>query len=153
MEHTFKVIINMHVLTAIFLIALDLFLKVFFIFPSSFVLCYCGLMTNFSVVFGFLFLWCVYTYYRFSVCSSWGFNIKGPDGSNGKETACNAGVFGSAPGSESFSHGEGNGNPLKYSYLKNSKDRGAWHTTVHVVTKSGTKLDNEHVYFDIKVYI
>ena len=128
--------------TATFLIALDLFLKVFFIFPSSFVLCYCGLMTNFSVVFGFLFLWCVYTYYRFSVCSSWGFNIKGPDGSNGKETACNTGVFSSAPRSESFSHGEGNGNPLKYSYLKNSKDRGAWHTTVYVVTKSGTKLDN-----------
>ena len=36
------------------------------------------------------------------------------------------------------SPGEGNGNPLQYSYLKNPMDRGAWWATVHWVTKSWT---------------
>ena len=31
---------------------------------------------------------------------------------------------------------EGNGNPLQYSCLENSMDRGAWQATVHGVTKS-----------------
>jgi len=34
----------------------------------------------------------------------------------------------------------GNGNPLQYSCLENPMDRGAWWTTVHGVTKSGTRL-------------
>ena len=34
--------------------------------------------------------------------------------------------------------GEGNGNPLWYSCLENSMDRGAWWATVHGVAKSGT---------------
>ena len=37
------------------------------------------------------------------------------------------------------SPGEGNGNPLEYSCMKNSMDRGAWQAAVHGVTKeSGT---------------
>ena len=44
-------------------------------------------------------------------------------GSDGKESACNAGYLGSMPGSGKFP-GEGNGYPIQYSYLKNSKDRG-----------------------------
>ena len=36
------------------------------------------------------------------------------------------------------SHGKWNGYPLQYSFLENSMDRGAWWTTVHVVTKSCT---------------
>ena len=32
----------------------------------------------------------------------------------------------------------GNDNPLQYSCLENSMDRGAWQATVHEVTKSGT---------------
>ena len=36
----------------------------------------------------------------------------------------------------------GNGNPLQYSCLENSKDRGAWRATVHRVTKSQTRLSN-----------
>ena len=48
-----------------------------------------------------------------------------PGGSNGKESACNAGDLGLIPES-GRSPGEGNGNPLQYSYLKNSMDRGAW---------------------------
>ena len=36
------------------------------------------------------------------------------------------------------SPGEGNGNPLQFSCLENSMDRGAWRTTVHGVTKNRT---------------
>ena len=38
------------------------------------------------------------------------------------------------------SPGEGNGNPLQYSYLGNSMDRGAWQAIVHGVTNSQTQL-------------
>ena len=34
--------------------------------------------------------------------------------------------------------GEGNGNPLQYSSLEKSMDRGAWWATVHEVTESNT---------------
>ena len=53
-----------------------------------------------------------------------------PGGSDGKESACNAGDMGSIPGS-GRSPGEGNSNPLQYSCLGNPMDRGAWPTTVH----------------------
>ena len=33
------------------------------------------------------------------------------------------------------SPGEGNGNPLEYSCLENSMDRGTWRATVHEVAK------------------
>ena len=36
------------------------------------------------------------------------------------------------------SPGEGNGNPLQYTFPENPMDRGAWWTTVHGVTKSRT---------------
>ena len=36
--------------------------------------------------------------------------------------------------------GEGNGNPLQYSCLENSMDRGAWWAIVHGVAKSWTRL-------------
>ena len=47
------------------------------------------------------------------------------------------------------SPGEGNGNPLQYSYLGNPMDRGAWQALVHGVEKSQTWLTdgaqaNEH---------
>ena len=42
--------------------------------------------------------------------------------------------LGSIPGSRR-SPGEGNGNPLYYSYLGNLMDRGASQVTVHGVTK------------------
>ena len=48
-----------------------------------------------------------------------------PGGSVSKESVCNAGDPGSIPGS-GRSPGEGNGNPLQYSCLKNPMDRGAW---------------------------
>ena len=37
---------------------------------------------------------------------------------------------------------EGNGNPLQYSHLENSMDRGAWQATVYEVTKSLTWLSS-----------
>ena len=50
--------------------------------------------------------------------------------SGGKESASIAGDLGSIPGS-GRSFGEGNGNPLQYSYLENLMDRGAWRAIVH----------------------
>ena len=47
------------------------------------------------------------------------------DGSDGKESDCNAGDLDLTPGVE-ISPGEGHGNPLQYSCLKNSMDREAW---------------------------
>ena len=46
-----------------------------------------------------------------------------PGGSDGKESACNAGDLGLIPGS-GRSPGEGNGNPLHYSCLENPMERG-----------------------------
>ena len=57
-----------------------------------------------------------------------------PGGSVVKNPPANAGDTGSIPGL-GRSPGEGNGNPLQYSYLGNSMDRGAWQATVHGVTK------------------
>ena len=37
---------------------------------------------------------------------------------------------------------EGNGSPFRYSCLENPIDRGAWHATVHGVTKSQTQLSD-----------
>ena len=61
-----------------------------------------------------------------------------PQWFSGKEPACHAGAteaMGSILGS-GRSPGEGNGNPIQYSCLKNSMDRGAWWATVHGVAKS-----------------
>ena len=60
-----------------------------------------------------------------------------PGASNSKESACNVGDPGLIPG-YGRSPGEGNGNPLQYSFLENSMDRGAWQATVHRVSKSWT---------------
>ena len=49
--------------------------------------------------------------------------------------------LGSNPGS-GRSLGEGNGNPLWYSCLENSVDRGAWWATVRRVAESWTRLSN-----------
>ena len=64
-------------------------------------------------------------------------------GSTGKESALTSGDLGSIPGL-GRSPGEGNGNPLQYSCLDNSMDRGAWRATVYGVKKSQTQLSNFH---------
>ena len=62
-------------------------------------------------------------------------------GSVGKESACRAGDTGSIPGLRR-SPGGGHGNPLQYSCLENSMNRGACWATVHGVTKSQTQMDD-----------
>ena len=60
-----------------------------------------------------------------------------PGGSDGKESACNAGDLGSILGLGRSPGGQ-HGNPLQYSCLENPLDRGAWRATVHGVAKSRT---------------
>ena len=60
-----------------------------------------------------------------------------PYSSDGKESACNAREPLSIPGL-GRSPGEGNGNPLQYSCLENSMDRGVWWATVHGLSKNQT---------------
>ena len=64
-----------------------------------------------------------------------------PCGSDGKEDASNAGDPGSIPGSERSSGGW-HDNPLQYSCLENSMDRGDWWATVHGVAQSRTQPSN-----------
>ena len=64
----------------------------------------------------------------------WGF----PDGLVGK-SACNAGDQGSIPGLRR-PPGGGNGNPLQYSCLENSVDRGAWWAMQSTGLQSHTRL-------------
>ena len=64
-----------------------------------------------------------------------------PDGSDGKESACNVGDLGLIHGLGG-SPGEGNGNPLQYSCLENPTDRGAWRATVREVAESWTWLSD-----------
>ena len=67
-----------------------------------------------------------------------------PDGSYGKESACNAGDQSLIPGL-GRSPGKGNGYPLQYSCLENSIDRGAWWAIVHWVAKSQTNTFRDKV--------
>ena len=55
-----------------------------------------------------------------------------------KNPPANAGDVSKRPGF-GRSSGGGQDNPLQYSCLENPKDRGAWQTTVHSVTKSQTQ--------------
>ena len=54
-----------------------------------------------------------------------------------KNPPANARDMGSTPGL-GRSLGIGNGNPLQYSCLENSMDRGAWRSTVHEAAKNWT---------------
>ena len=62
-----------------------------------------------------------------------------PGGSVVKSMPADAGEAGSISRSRR-SPGEGNGNPLQYSYLENPMDRGGWQAIVHVVTSVGHDL-------------
>ena len=76
-----------------------------------------------------------------------------PDGSVGKESACNAGDLGSIPGLRKCPGG-GHGNPRQYSGLENPMDKGAWRAAVHGVTRSRTQLINyaQHIYIYIHTH-
>ena len=60
-----------------------------------------------------------------------------PGGSDGKESACNAGDLNSVPELGRFLEKE-TGNQLQYSCLENCIDRGAWRAIVHGVAESDT---------------
>ena len=83
-----------------------------------------------------------------------------PDDSVVKSPSANAGDEGSIPRSRK-SPGEGNGNPLQYSCLGNSKHSGAWLATVHGVVKESDltqQQNNKSIYHhfnmkSIEIYI
>ena len=54
-----------------------------------------------------------------------------------KKSSYKVGDLSSIPGL-GRSSGEGNGNPLKYSCLKNPRDRGVWWAKINVVAESDT---------------
>ena len=76
---------------------------------------------------------------------------------SGKESACSArdtAVASSIPG-PGRSTGRGNGNPLQYSCLDNSIDRGSWWALIHRIAKSWTQLSTHvaHICKYMKIYI
>ena len=71
-----------------------------------------------------------YNYREFSVQRGF------PDGSAGKEYACNAGDIRDFPTGSGRSPGGGNGNPLQCSHLENYMDRGVWRATGQRVKNS-----------------
>ena len=99
--------------------------------------CYCCIFA-----FVYLCVFCVFVYthtHTHKHTHIYIYNIyKGfPGGSDGKDSACNAGDQGLNPGS-GRSPGEGNGDPLLYSCLENPMDRVIWWATVHGIAKSQT---------------
>ena len=75
-----------------------------------------------------------------------------PGGSDGKESACNAGDLRLIP-RLGRSSGEGNGNPLQYSCLENPMDGVAWQATVRGVVKSWTRLSNFHMHMNSQTHL
>ena len=72
---------------------------------------------------------------------------------SGNESACNAGDFGSVPGS-GRSPGGGHGNLLQYSCLENPRDRGAGQATYspwgHTELDMTQQLNNNNNNNDVK---
>ena len=80
--------------------------------------------------------WCV------NICIALPIQLGFPGGSAIKKLPANAGDTGDASlilGS-GRSPGEGKGNPLQHSCLRNPRNRGAWRAAVHGVAKSGAQL-------------
>ena len=69
------------------------------------------------------------------------YSVGFPCGSEGKDSACNAGDLSLIPGS-GRSSGEANGSPLQYSCLENPMDGEAWRATVHRVTKNLSRVSD-----------
>ena len=67
-----------------------------------------------------------------------------PGGSDAEDSACNVEDLGLIPGLER-SREERNGNPLQYSCLENSMDKGAWWAVVH----GGHKMSNTTVQLSL----
>ena len=107
-------------------------------FPMKVQSCHVLTMICYSQVFLFI--------SRYCFCLLVHLNIF-PSGSDGKESACSVGEPGSIPGL-GRSPGEGNGNPLQFSWsLENPKDSGSWLAVVHGVAKSQTQLSDFNSFF------
>ena len=65
-----------------------------------------------------------------------------PDGSDGKESTCNAEDLDSIPGLGRSPGGAGMATHSNILGQRNPIDRGAWWATVHGITKSQTQLSN-----------
>ena len=76
----------------------------------------------------------------FGIVPSWAI----PGGSDGKESTCSVGDLGSIPGS-GISPGEGNGDPLQYSWLGNSMDGGGWQATAYGIAKCWVQPSDFHI--------
>ena len=72
-------------------------------------------------------------------------------GSDGEESACNAGDPVLIPGSGRSPRGR-HGTLLQYSCLKNSMDRRPWQATVHRITKSQTRLKQPSMHTILVIY-
>ena len=73
--------------------------------------------------------------------------VKNPPGNAG-----DTGNVGLVPGLGRSPEG-GNGNPLQYSCLENSMDRGAWQATVHGVPESDTTEHAHNIYLNQKIIL
>ena len=76
--------------------------------------------------------------------------LSSPWASQVKNLSTKAGAVGdtgSIPGTGRSPRG---GNPLQYSCLENSMDRGPWQATVHGVAKSGAQLSGYHFHFHFR---
>ena len=70
-----------------------------------------------------------------------------PGGSNGKESACNAGDLSLTPGL-GRSPGGGHGNPLQYSCLGNCMDIETWQAVVHGAFKESEMTEHAVTHFE-----
>ena len=73
-----------------------------------------------------------------------------PGGASGKEPTCQWRRPETRVRSLGRSPGGGNGNPLQYSCLENSMDRGAWRATVLRVPQNRTRLKRPSTHAHIK---
>ena len=89
----------------------------------------------FARIIGDFFLICIRFFFFFLENTKY-VQLLFPGSSHAKESVCNAGDPSSIPGS-GRSPGEGNGNPLQYSCLRNPMDRRAWWATIHKVARVG----------------
>ena len=78
-----------------------------------------------------------------------------PSGTSGKDLPANAGdIKGKGLIPESGrSPGGGHRNPLQYSCLKHSMDRGAWQSLVHRVPKSQTQLKRFSMHAHMSIFL
>ena len=76
-------------------------------------------------------------------------SVRFPSGSDSKESACKTGDLGLIPGLGRS--GEGNSNPLQYSCLENSTDRGTWWATVHGIAELDVTELQTHCYYRLLV--